>query len=153
MANFIVETVDGESSTLEGYIKIAGTDITANLDLESDTDSTPKIEGVEDFRALINMVQDLSEYLTEEKLHELKQSVSKEISDAAYEQDGDPSDEDYQKLTNDLNLVDVYVFDEGFVLTFSSEEIFPDSDIIVQLNADYSIDDIAVYGSDEFDEE
>ena len=147
MAKFRIDEID--DGVLEGYIMIGDTEIEANLDLEND-----KAKNEEDFKQLIIQVEQFADYFTAEKQFDLKRAMSKEIVDEAFQQDENkPTEEDYLLLQNDLKLFDIYVYDGGFVLTFSAENNFPGCDIIAQINKDGTIENVAVYDSDEFDDE
>ena len=146
MAKFRIEEID--EGVLEGYISIGGVEIETNLD--SDKNEAK----MEDFKDLILQAERFADYFTDEKQLNLKQAVAKEIVDSALEQDGiKAAEEDYLSLQSDLKLIDLYVFDEGFVLTYKSENNFPANDISVQLDEDGMIDDIAIYDENEYEEE
>lgn len=146
MAKFNAEQID--NGVLEGTIQMAGEEIVVNIDLENDSAK------MADFKGLIAEVEKFAAYFTKEKQAEVKQDIAKVVIDGAFEQeDEEPTDEDYQSLQDDLQLADVYAFDGGFVLTYSADESFPESDIVAQLNEDYAIDEIAVYDQEDWDEE
>lgn len=147
MAKFRIEELD--EGVLEGYITINGIEIEANLDLEN-----PKAT-IDDYKDLITQTERFADYFTAEKQQDLVEAVAEEVVDSALEQsDEKATADDYKSLQNDMRLIDVYAFEDGFVLTYKSDNNFPNNDIIVQIDEDCTIDDIVVEdaGDDDYEE-
>lgn len=97
------------------------------------------------FTALIENSHAIINQLNPEKLTSLKQAIAQEITDSAYSQhDYEPTVEDYVKLTNDLKLLQANFYEDDALLVFTSETIFQDQQIYVQINEDLSIEDLSI---------
>jgi hypothetical protein len=142
--SFGPEIIDGhiEENMLTGKVKIAALQAPVSLMIDPETVSTAP----DDFMPLVEAIKKLVAYLDSGKFQEIVDAVAKEINDSAYEQqDLSPSPDELTALINDLTLAGIEVFPEGFMLNFIAEKIFPGSEIKVQLEEDFSIDDVSIY--------
>lgn len=131
-----------EDNMLTGRIKLAGMQAAVSLMIDPEAESTEP----GDFTLLLDATHQLVTYLNTGKLREIIAAVANEINESAYEQQDDmPGPEELTNLINDLALTGIEVFPEGFMLNFNAGTIFPGADIRVQLNEDFSIDDVAIY--------
>lgn len=74
----------------------------------------------------------------------LNQAV-KEIVNAAYEQtEYKASKQDYLNLKLDMELEEIYAFDDGLVLTYLSPQQYPDFEITIQLSKRAVIEDVCL---------
>jgi hypothetical protein len=74
----------------------------------------------------------------------LNQAV-KEIVNAAYEQtEYKATKQDYLNLKLDMELEEIYAFDDGLVLTYLSPQQYPDFDITIQLSKRAVIEDVCL---------
>jgi hypothetical protein len=131
-----------EENILKGKILLAGSEKLVSIEIDPENGGA----STGDFNEMAAAAKKLATYLSPKKLNEITSSVSLEITDSAYEQDDhQPSTEETDVLTKELSLVKITVFPEGFMLHYHAEKTFPGSEINVQLDTDFSIDDIAIY--------
>ncbi len=100
---------------------------------------------------LAGLVRQFLTYAGNGNLEQLRKEVSKEITESAYEQDDKLSadstvllNKEQRSWNRTLNLKELLVFDEGYVIEYASPSIFGGAQITVQLTADFEIDDIAI---------
>ncbi|MDR6569814.1 hypothetical protein SAMN05660461_1859 [Chitinophaga ginsengisegetis] len=142
--SFGPEIIDGhiEENMLTAKVKLAAIQEPVSLMIDPETVSTEP----DDFAPLVEEAKKLVAYLDSGKYQEIVDAVAKEINESAYgQQDVPPSSDELTALINDLTLAGIEVFPEGFMLNFISEKIFPGSEIKVQLEEDFSIDDVSIY--------
>lgn len=142
--SFGPEIIDGhiEENMLTGKVKLAAIQEPVSLMIDPEIASTEP----DDFTPLVEETKKLVAYLDGGKFQEIVDAVAKEINESAYEQQHvPPSPDELTALINDLTLTGIEVFPEGFMLNFISEKIFPGSEIKVQLEEDFSIDDVSIY--------
>ncbi len=131
-----------EDNMLTGKIKIAAIGEPVSLMIDPEAESTAP----EDFTPLLEATHQLTTWLNTGKFQEIIAAVANEINESAYEQQDDmPAPEALTSLINDLMLTGIEVFPEGFMLNFRAGTALPGADIRVQLNEDFSIDDVAIY--------
>ena len=83
--------------------------------------------------------------LTEDMYLDYISQVAAELVDSAYQQDGEPDEDEYDALEEELQLMSVIVYPDAYMLVFVAEESFPDSEILVQVEAEsLEIEDIIV---------
>ncbi len=142
--SFGPEIIDGhiDENMLTAKVKLAAIPEPVSLMIDPETISTEP----DDFTSLVEATKKLVAYLDGGKFGEIVDAVAKEINESAYgQQDVPPSPDELTALINDLALTGIEVFPEGFMLNFISEKIFPGSEIKVQLEEDFSIDDVSIY--------
>lgn len=142
--SFGPEIIEGhiDENMLTAKVKLAAIPEPVSLMIDPETVSTEP----DDFSALVEATKKLVAYLDGGKFGEIVDAVAREINESAYgQQDVPPSADELTALINDLALTGIEVFPEGFMLNFISEKIFPGSEIKVQLEEDFSIDDVSIY--------
>ena len=140
-SDFIKE-VSIKDNMLSGLVFLPALNKLLPLEIDPEIDHPKPV----DFDKLIKEGRRLIEYLHPESLQMLKDFLSREITESAYEQeDHPPTAQDFTALSQDLDLVKIAVFPNGFVLDYKSTTIFADSEIKVQLNQAFNVDDIAIY--------
>lgn len=142
--SFGPEIIEGhiDENMLTAKVKLAAIPEPVSLMIDPETVSTEP----DDFSALVEATKKLVAYLDGGKFGEIVDAVAKEINESAYgQQDVPPSADELTALINDLALTGIEVFPEGFMLNFIAEKIFPGSEIKVQLEEDFSIDDVSIY--------
>lgn len=92
------------------------------------------------------LADDALDGLSAEKLEAIEEEVVRELTESAFEEvEREIEEEDYRKLAGDMDLVGVAVFSDGIVtLEFLAENNYPDLSIYVQLDADYTVEDLLV---------
>ncbi|MEZ2442391.1 hypothetical protein AB6805_11750 [Chitinophaga sp. RCC_12] len=142
--SFGPEIIEGhiDENMLTAKVKLAAIPEPVSLMIDPETISTEP----DDFTSLVEATKKLVAYLDGGKFGEIVDAVAKEINESAYgQQDVPPSADELTALINDLALTGIEVFPEGFMLNFIAEKIFPGSEIKVQLEEDFSIDDVSIY--------
>ncbi|MGF6846599.1 hypothetical protein QFZ51_001834 [Chitinophaga sp. W3I9] len=142
--SFGPEIIEGhiDENMLTAKVKLAAIPEPVSLMIDPETVSTEP----DDFSALVEATKKLVAYLDGGKFGEIVDAVAREINESAYgQQDVPPSADELTALINDLALTGIEVFPEGFMLNFIAEKIFPGSEIKVQLEEDFSIDDVSIY--------
>ena len=87
----------------------------------------------------------LVDELTEDMYIDYVSQIAVELIDSAYQQDGEPDEDEYDALEEELMLMSVTVYPDAYMLVFTAEESFPDSEILVQIEAEsLEIEDIIV---------
>lgn len=131
-----------KDNMLSGLVFLPALNKLLPLEIDPAIDSPKPV----DFDTLIKEGRRLIEYLHPESLQMLKDFLSREITESAYEQENhQPTAQDFTALSQDLDLVKISVFPDGFMLDYRSATIFADSEIKVQLNQAFNVDDIAIY--------
>jgi hypothetical protein len=132
--------------TLTGTIFLPVQNRSLPVELETDSEG----QTLKDFEDLSGLVRQFLIYAGNGNLEQLRKEVSKEITESAYEQDDKLSadtsfiEERTKELEQDLELKELLVFDEGYVIEYASPSIFAAAQITVQLTTDFEIDDIAI---------
>ncbi|WP_436484464.1 hypothetical protein [Chitinophaga sp. ARDCPP14] len=142
--SFGPEIIEGhiDENMLTAKVKLAAIPEPVSLMIDPETVSTEP----DDFTSLVEATKKLVAYLDGGKFGEIVDAVAKKINESAYgQQDVPPSADELTALINDLTLMGIEVFPEGFMLNFIAEKIFPGSEIKVQLEEDFSIDDVSIY--------
>lgn len=112
------------------------------IEIDPETDATTTAH----FDDLINELQRLIGYLMPDLLQKITTSTAREITTSAYEQsDYTPTEADFTVLENDLKLLKIITFPEGFAFDYAAEANYPGNQIKVQLDEDFNIEDIAIY--------
>jgi hypothetical protein len=131
-----------ENSLLQGTIFSPSLHQSFAIEIDPETDTTTTA----DFDDLIKELQRLIEYLTPDQLQKITTSIAREITTSAYEQsDYTPTEPDFTALENDLKLMKIITFPEGFAFDYAAEANYPGNQVTVQLDEDFNIEDVAIY--------
>lgn len=96
--------------------------------------------------SLLEESKKLIAYLSIQNYNKFRNNILEEISECACEEEGyQLSEEEFEKLSNDLDISQLTVFSEGFTLEYSSPTEMPNHTIVIQLAKDFMIEDLAVY--------
>jgi hypothetical protein len=117
---------------------ISNIEVPIQMDLEKDSATEDEFSLFEE-----KVIKMLLRYESKQELI-LNQAV-KEIVKAAYEQtEYKASKQDYLNLKLDMELEEIYAFDDGLVLTYLSPQQYPDFDITIQLSKRVVIEDVCL---------
>jgi phosphoribosylformylglycinamidine (FGAM) synthase-like enzyme len=117
---------------------ISNIEVPIQMDLEKDSATEDEFSLFEE-----KVIKMLLRYESKQELI-LNQAV-KEIVNAAYEQtEYKASKQDYLNLKLDMELEEIYAFDDGLVLTYLSPQQYPDFDITIQLSKRVVIEDVCL---------
>lgn len=132
-----------ENNLLQGTIFSPSLHQTFAIEIDPETDTAITTA---DFDNLIPELQRLIEHLTPDQLQNITASAARELTNSAYEQSGyTPTEADFTALENELKLMKIIVFPEGFAFDYTADVNYPGNQIKVQLDEDFNIDDIAIY--------
>ena len=85
------------------------------------------------------------EELSELMLDDLIGQAAVELIEAVHQQDGEEDGiDEADELAEELKLVRITTYPDAFMLYFKAEKSFPGSEVILQLNEDYEIEDLIV---------
>ena len=117
-------------------------EVAEELEDLGDEDVDVMLDG-EDVRAI---VQHAVDRLTASAFEGIEDDIVRELTDAAFEEDdGEPGDEDYEALADDLELDSVLVVCDGtVVLAYLAPEQYPDMTIYAQLDDELAIEGLMV---------
>ncbi|MGO4288270.1 hypothetical protein [Chitinophaga sp. RAB17] len=116
----IINNISIENNLLQATIRSPSLHQSFPIEIDLEEDSTNPA----DFDGLINELQRLIVYLTPVQLQEITASIAREITTSAYQQSGYiPTADDFTALENDLKLVKVIAFPEGFALDYIAEKL------------------------------
>jgi hypothetical protein len=117
---------------------ISNIETSIQMDLEKDSATEHEFSLFEE-----KVIKMLVRYESKQELV-LNQAV-KEIVNAAYEQtEYKASKQDCLNLKLDMELEEIYAFDDGLVLTYLSPQQYPDFDITIQLSKRAVIEDVCL---------
>lgn len=137
------QIVDG---LLKGKLFLPAKDRQIDLDLELDEEG----ESLNDFTSLLPLLNHFLTHSATGGLEQIRKQIAAEITISAYEQDEEQAADELLittqtiALEQDLQLNALHVFADGYVLSYSAEDIFPGNVITAQLTTAFEIDDIAV---------
>lgn len=138
----IINNITIDNNLLQGTMRSPSLHQSFPIEIDLEEDSTSPA----DFDDLINELQRLIAHLTPDHLQKIEASIASEITESAYEQtDYTPTADDFTALENDLKLVKIIAFPDGFALDYTAEVNYPGNQIKVQLDEDFNIDDVAIY--------
>lgn len=121
-------------------IDAAGTEVTVNVDPELDDDDDEL-----DDEALIDAISRVLS-VNESRWRAIIEEVAADIEDAVADDEAPVIEQ--TDLRDDLEATSVVVFADAVLLAFIAPRQFPDSRILVQLDADLEVDGVEVRDSD-----
>jgi len=140
--NGIIKNTTIDNNLLLGTIFSPSLDQSFPIEIDLEETSTHP----SDFDALTNELQRLISYLTPANLKAMEAAIAKEITESAYEQtEYVPDEDDFASVANDLKLVKIITFPEGFVFDYTAEINYPDNQIKIQLYTEFNIEDVGIY--------
>ncbi|WP_229052738.1 hypothetical protein [Aeromicrobium sp. Leaf350] len=128
--------VDDGFVVATGRLAATGEELTLNVD--------PELEDLEagedvDLDALVGTTERLLE-LGSDRWQAIRDEVASEIEEAV----GDEAVAEPTDLRDDLTLVSSAVFADAVLLAFAAPRQFPESQVLVQLDEDHTVDDVQV---------
>jgi hypothetical protein len=140
--NGIIKNTTIDNNLLQGTIFSPSLDQSFPVEIDLEEDSTNPA----DFDELTNELQRLITYLTPDNLKAMEAAIAKEITESAYEQtEYIPDAADFASVANDLKLVKIITFPEGFAFDYTAEINYPGNQIKIQLDTEFNIDDVGIY--------
>lgn len=138
----IINNITIQNDVLQGTIFSPSLHQSFAIEIDPETAATDPA----DFDDLIKELQQLIEHLTPDRLREMEAAIASEITTSAYSQsDYAPTADDFTALEKDLKLMKITAFPEGFSLEYIAEANYPGNEIMVQLNRDFNMEDVAIY--------
>lgn len=136
--DFLLDAVI-KNDDLHAKAKIAGLAEPVEIIFESE-------EKKEDFTEEVELCKKIISKLTASKQDQLLKHVAEEITDAAYSQSDKIKNKQNSadELLKDLKIVQLIFIEEDILLNVRSQQIFPNREIIVQLDEKLSIVDITI---------
>jgi hypothetical protein len=128
-------------NTLSGQIILPGEKqpIAATFGAEDDDDKSPN------FSTLVSKSRKIASQLTKKEIKNLAKKVAGEITDAAYNQsDYTPTEKDYTRLSDSIELTAINFYGDEAVLVFESKPEFPGKKIFTQVDRELEIVDVSI---------
>lgn len=142
------QTVDVSDFLLDAYIK--NDDLHAKAKIAGYTEPVEVIfeseEKKEDFSEEVDFCKTIIGKLTTQKQEQLLKHVSEEITEAAFSQSekGIRKQHSADDLRKDLKIVQLIFIEGDVLMNLRSQQLFPNKEIIVQLDGKLSIVDITI---------
>jgi hypothetical protein len=137
---FVADFISGSSqdvSSVYGTVTIKGYEAPLPIEIEKSNNNLTEKE--------ISFVKSTIEKLTESKQDVLLTSASKQITEAAYSQSSNNQTIGHEALKGDFQISKiVFIEDEELLIFLQSHKIFPNNDIVVQVNGEFEILDISI---------
>jgi hypothetical protein len=128
-------------NTLSGQIILPGEKqpIAATFGTEDEEDKAPN------FSTLVSKSKKIASQLTKTEIKNLAKKVADEITDAAYNQsDHTPTEKDYKRLSESIELTAINFYGDEAVLVFESKPEFPGKKIFTQVDDELGIVDVSI---------
>lgn len=131
-----VHDVEFSDGVLEGAIDVEGRSIETVFDPESE-DPTQH-----DFDAVFAIAAKFREVFCREEGKIVREAAEDIMDESFADSHDDASESDYSVLEADLALKAVQFFPDGTMLIYESPLIFPKEEIVVQLTAEFAVDEV-----------